>query len=65
MTDKPREPMKIERDTVRVKPHTYQPTKAEAEAEIDIRNPDGSSPTFRQFVSRVLRPINMIEDPDA
>ena len=64
MPDK-QEPMTIKRDEVCVKPHSYQPTKAELEEPIDIRQSDGSRPTFRQFVDKVLRPVKIIEDPEA
>lgn len=62
---KPKEPVKIARRTVRVKPHSYQPSKAELEAPIDIRKPDGSSPTVDELVDAVLAPVEIVEDADA
>lgn len=56
---------KEERQKVRVKPHSYQPSRADMDDPIIIRNPDGSVPTESEFVSRVLRPMKIEEDPDA
>ena len=53
------------RPTVRVKPHSYQPSKAELEEPFVIRKPDGSIPTPAELVRAALRPVNVIEDPDA
>ena len=50
---------------IRVKPYSYQPNKAEMEAPIDIRKPDGSKPTVDEAVAAVLRPVKIIEDADA
>ena len=65
MTKETREPMKIEPRTVWVKPHIYQPSKAELEAPIDIRKADGSQPTVEELVDAVLAPVRIVEDPDA
>jgi len=56
MSDKP---------AVRVKPRSYQPTKAELEAPMAIRNPDGSCPTMDEFMAAVFRPMKVVEDPEA
>ena len=50
---------------VRVKPHSYQPSKAELEEPIILRKPDGSAPTVDEVVSAVVRPVKVVEDPDA
>lgn len=65
MTDEQRDPVEIKRRTVRVKPMSYQPTKAEREAPIDIRKPDGTRPTVDELVDAVLAPVEIIEDPNA
>ena len=45
--------------TVRVKPHSYQPSKAEREAPIRINaTPD-------QIAKAAVSPVNIVEDPDA
>ncbi|MYA89554.1 MAG: hypothetical protein F4X97_14080 [Boseongicola sp. SB0662_bin_57] len=54
-----------ERPTVRVKPHSYQPSKAELEEPFVIRKPDGSIPTPAELVRGALRPVNVVEDPEA
>ena len=51
--------------TVRVKPHSYQPSKAELEESIVIRKPDGSVPTPEEIARAALRPMNIVEDPKA
>ena len=56
MSDKP---------TVRVKPFSYQPSKAELEEPVILRKPDGSAPTVDEVVAAVLRPVNVVEDPEA
>ncbi len=56
---------KPERRTVRVKPHSYQPTKAELEADMSIRRADGSRPTPEEVARGALRPVNVVEDPEA
>ena len=59
MTDEPRERVKIERRTVRVKPHSYQPSKAELEEPIKI------DATPEELAAAVLRPVRTVEDPEA
>ena len=54
-----------ERQTVRIKPHSFQPSKAELEEPFVIRKPDGSVPTPGELVRAALRPMNVVEDPDA
>ncbi|MCY4462720.1 MAG: hypothetical protein OXC26_20335 [Albidovulum sp.] len=54
-----------ERPTVRVKPHSYQPSKAELEEPFVVRKRDGSIPMPGELVRTALRPMNVIEDPDA
>ena len=54
-----------DRPTVRVKPHSYQPSKAELEEVVVLRKPDGSVPTPRELVRAALQPVNVIEDPEA
>ena len=50
---------------VRVRPHSYQPGKAELNAPINIRKPDGSAPTPDELAEAVLRPVRIVEDSDA
>ena len=45
--------------TLRVKPRSYQPTKAELEADVGIET------TPDELAEAVLRPVNIIEDDDA
>lgn len=54
-----------DRATVQVKPHSYQPSKAELEEPFVIRRPDGSIPTPAELVLGALRPVNVVEDPEA
>ena len=56
MTDKP---------TVRVKPHSYQPSKAELEEPIVVRKANGSVPTPEEMARTALRPTKVVEDPEA
>ena len=68
MTEKRRHPdwaPPAERRTVRVRPHSYQPRKAELVEEVVLRNPDGSRATVEDAVRAVLRPVNVVEDPEA
>ena len=60
MTDEPKE-----RRTVRVRPHRYQPSKAELEAPIEIRKADGTRPTVEELVDAVLAPVDIVEDSEA
>ena len=64
MPDKPDRPAKPIK-TIRIKPSSYQPTKAELEEVIILRNPDGSRATPEQVARAVLEPVNIIIDPDA
>ncbi len=57
--------MTNERRTVRVKPHSYQPKKAEMEETIEQHKPDDSRWTPEEAARALLRPVNVIEDPDA
>ena len=50
---------------VRVKPKTYQPTKAELENPVLIRRPDGTVPTPEELARVALAPAVVIEDPNA
>lgn len=65
MTDDPKESVKIEHRTVRVKPFSYQPSKAELEEPIILRKTDGSAPSVNEVVAAVFRPVKVVEDPDA
>lgn len=51
--------------TIRAKPYDYQPSKAELEEPIILRKPDGSRPTLEEVMQSVVRPVHIIEDPDA
>ena len=48
-----------DRPTVRVKPHSYQPSKTELEAPIRI------NATPEQIAKAAVTPVRIIEDPDA
>ena len=50
-----------DRPTIRVKPHSYQPSKAELEE--PIRLPTGT--TAKQLATTAMIPVRIIEDPDA
>ena len=52
-------PKERERPEVRVKPHSYQPSKAELETPVKI------DATPEQLARAVLRPVKIIEDPNA
>ena len=54
-------PKPDDRPTIRVKPKTYNPTKAELE-EV-IRLPEGTTP--EQVAQAVTRSVRVIEDPEA
>ena len=49
------------RPTIRVKPHSYQPSKAELEA--PTRLPSGTTP--QQLAKAAVTPVRIVEDPDA
>ncbi len=58
--------MAIERPTVRVMPNRYQPTKAEVEEVFQPpRKADGSAYTVNKAVRTLMRPVNVVEDPEA
>ena len=57
--------MSDDKPTVRVKPHNYQPSKAELEETVTIRKADGSVPTPEELARVALRPMNVVEDPEA
>lgn len=59
MTKETREPREIERREVRVKPQTYQPTKAELDEEFHI----DASP--EDVIRAAFHPARVIEDPEA
>ncbi len=48
-----------ERPEVRVKPHSYQPSKAELEEEFRI------DATPEELLDAVLRPVKVVTNPDA
>jgi len=48
-----------DRPTVRVKPWAYQPTRAEMEEPLKI------DATPEELALAVLRPVRVVEDPDA
>ena len=58
-------PKRDTRPTIRVKPYSYQPSKAELEEPVVLRNPDGSQPTFEEVTRAIVTPVRIIEDPDA
>ena len=58
--------MTIERKEVRVKPNRYQPTKAEVEEVFETpRKADGSAYTVNEAVRTLMRPVKVVEDPEA
>lgn len=61
MSDKPepREPRQIERRTVRVKPQSYQPSKAELEEDVSI------DATPEDLIRAAFQPANVVADPKA
>ncbi|MBC6402738.1 MAG: hypothetical protein GDA39_06830 [Hyphomonadaceae bacterium] len=54
-----------EMPVVRVKPHSYQPSKAELEEAVVIRKADDSIPTPEELVRAALRPVKITEDIEA
>ena len=56
--------MTIERREVRVKPHTYQPTKAKLNEPVVILKADGTVPPLEELARVGLSQIRVIEDPD-
>ncbi len=57
--------MTVKRPTVRVKSHNYQPKKAEMKETIPQHKPDGSRWTPEEAARALLRPVNVVEDPEA
>ncbi len=54
------------RPTVRVKPNRYQPRKAEVEEVFTPPlKPDGTPYTIDEAARALLRPVKVVEDPDA
>ena len=60
-----KEPPLTEKPEIRVKPHSYQPSKAELDEVFDVRNADGSMPLPEDVARRVFRPMKIVEDSDA
>ena len=60
-----RKDITIERREVRLKPHAYQPTKAELNEPVVIRQADGSVPMPEELVRIALSQVRVIEGPDA
>ena len=54
-----------EKPEIRVKPHSYQPSKAELDEVFDVRNADGSMLLPEDVARRVFRPMKIVEDSDA
>ena len=62
----PRPPKHLEpAREVRVKPKTYQPTRAELEEIIDIRKSDGSKPTPEELARGALGQVKLVVHPKA
>ncbi len=54
-----------DRPTVRLKPHTYQPSKAEMQETIPQHKPDGTRWTPEEVAKALLWPVNVVKDPEA
>lgn len=52
-------PSKAERPTVELPKPGYQPSKAEPEEVVALRNRDGSAPTMEDIARAVLRPVDI------
>ena len=50
--------------TVRLKPASYKPSKAEMDELIILRSPDGSRQTPEDVARAIVRPVRIIRDPD-
>lgn len=59
-----KEPKTINRRPVRVKPHAYQPKKAELEEPFAIRKSDGTMPTPEELARGALGPVTIVGDPE-
>lgn len=57
--------MTTQRQEVRVKPHHYQPSKADQEERWIPRMKDGSRPTTDEFAKAVFRPKNVDDESEA
>ena len=58
--------MTIEQLEVRVRPNRHQPRKAEVEEVFTApRKPDGTEFTIDEAARALLRPVKVVEDPDA
>ncbi len=55
----------IDKSEVRVKPHSYQPSKAELDEAFTVRKSDGSQPSPRELARTALRLMKITEDPEA
>ncbi|MCY4287725.1 MAG: hypothetical protein OXC63_03950 [Aestuariivita sp.] len=53
------------RPTVRLKPNSYQPSKAEPDELIVIHKRDGSIPSQAELAQTALRPMTIMEDDEA
>lgn len=47
---------------IEVKPHSYQPSKAELDATIDLANSDGSKPSPEELATWLLQPVKIVCD---
>ena len=52
-------PVSADRQTINVKPHSYQPSKAELEEPIHIKA------TPQQLAKAAVTPVRIVEDQDA
>ncbi len=58
--------MPIELPEVRVKPNRYQPSKAEVEEVFEPpRKADGSPYTVNEAIRTLMKPVTVVEDPEA
>lgn len=65
MSDRQTSASTLKRPEVRVKPKSYQPSKAEVEEVFAApRKPDGSALTIDEAARALLRPLKVIEDPE-
>ena len=66
MSDRQTSDTTSERPAVRVKPKSYQPSKAEIEDVFAApRRPDGSAFTIDEAARALLRPVKVVEDAKA
>ena len=45
---------------IKVKPHSYQPSKAELEETIDLKSPDSSIPSPDELATWLLQPVKIV-----